>query len=782
MLALIATPASTVTTALLRRQQTARTWIQPVLPQRALPQLRRGNTMTMANVKGMDAVTFKPFELQKDEPRNMSEMLDTIRAKLKAMGDGTISVSAYDTAWVALVKRLDGDDGPQFPTSIDWITKNQLPDGSWGDESYFLVHDRIINTLACIVALKSWNIHHHKCERGLSFIRENLWRITEQDEENMPVGFEITLPTLLEMAKGLGLDLPYDEPALQEIYSKRDLKLSKIPKDALHAGPTTLLLSIEGMPGLDWEKLLKFQCPDGSIMSSPAPTAYALMQTKDKKCLQFLEELVNNYNSGVPFTYPIDIFERLWVVDRLERLGISRYFRSEILGCLDHVYRQLTPEGLPATRGCPVNDIDDTAMGFRLMRLYGYDVSAGVFEHFEKGDEFVCYPGQSNKSVTATHNLYRAAQLSFPGEDVLERADVFSRGFLKEKRASGKLGDKWVIPKDFPGEVGYALDFPWRASLPRIETRFYLEQYGGSSDVWIGKVLYRIPLVSNELFLKTAREDFFSFQRFCRHELNGLRKWYDKNKLAAFGVTPKCVLRAYFLAAANIFEPDRAAERLAWARTAVIAEAVSCHLRGKASDANSTSGDGPISELDNNGRHALTRVDEDPEKALLDALGELIGIASSENASHGLREAWKQWLRSLTTKEELDSCGGNTALLIVRSVEISSGRYSLKEHDANHSEYTQLERLTSSICRKLTSMIPVQNGAYIKDDEKSVSHVDSEMRQLAQSVFQSCNSINRVTRQTFLDVAKSYYYVAHSSTETIDSHISKVIFEDVISE
>jgi hypothetical protein len=45
--------------------------------------------------------------------------------------------------------------------------------------------------------------------------------------ECMPVGFEITLPTLLEMAKGFGLDLPYDEAVLQEIYSKRYLKLSK---------------------------------------------------------------------------------------------------------------------------------------------------------------------------------------------------------------------------------------------------------------------------------------------------------------------------------------------------------------------------------------------------------------------------------------------------------------------------------------------------------------------------------------------------------------------------
>jgi hypothetical protein len=43
----------------------------------------------------------------------------------------------------------------------------------------------------------------------------------------MLVGFEITLPTLLEMAKNLGLDIPYHEPALNEIYSKRNLKLSK---------------------------------------------------------------------------------------------------------------------------------------------------------------------------------------------------------------------------------------------------------------------------------------------------------------------------------------------------------------------------------------------------------------------------------------------------------------------------------------------------------------------------------------------------------------------------
>ena len=53
------------------------------------------------------------------------------------------------------------------------------------------------------------------------------------------------------------------------------------------------------------------------------------------------------------------------------------------------------------------------------------------------------------------------------------------------------------------------------------------------------------------------------------------RRWCEKNNLEMYGVTPQSAVRAYFLAAANIFEPDRAAERLGWARTAVIAQAIS---------------------------------------------------------------------------------------------------------------------------------------------------------------------------------------------------------------
>lgn len=44
-------------------------------------------------------------------------------------------------------------------------------------------------------------------------------------------------------------------------------------------------------------------------------------------------------------------------------------------------------------------------------------------------------------------------------------------------------------------------------------------------------------------------------------------------------MAPRDVLRAYFLAAACIFEPSRATERLAWARASVMANIISKYLR-----------------------------------------------------------------------------------------------------------------------------------------------------------------------------------------------------------
>ncbi|KAK8635911.1 hypothetical protein V6N13_004624 [Hibiscus sabdariffa] len=427
------------------------------------------------------------------EPDKIKEHVDNIKSMLGSMENGKISCSAYDTTWVALIEDVNGSGSPQFPSTLQWIANNQLPDGSWGDAHIFVAHDRLINTLACVVALKTWNIHPDKYQKGVEFFKENIRKLENENAEHMPIGFEVAFPSLLEVARTLNVEVPYDSPVFQDIYESRDLKLTKIPKEIMHSVPTTLLHSLEGMSGLDWEKLLKLRCPDGSFLFSPSSTAFAFMQTKDENCLEYLTNIVQRFNGGVPNVYPVDLFEHIWAMDRLQRLGISRYFKPEIKQCIDYVYRQV-------------------------------HIATYVFRHFEKGGEFFCFVGQSNQAVTGIFNLYRASQVRFPGDKILEDASHFSSNFLRPKQAAHQLLDKWIIIKDLPGEVRYALEFPWHASLPRVETRFYIQQYGGEDDVWIGKTLYRMPYVNNNAYLELAKLDFNNCQALHQKEWASIQK------------------------------------------------------------------------------------------------------------------------------------------------------------------------------------------------------------------------------------------------------------------
>ncbi|XP_042379535.1 ent-copalyl diphosphate synthase 1-like [Zingiber officinale] len=719
-------------------------------------------------------------EFLEEEEGTIWGMVQEVKAMLRSMGDGEISISAYDTAWVALVRDPEGEGRRSlFPASLRWIADNQLGDGSWGNAAVFSAHDRLISTLACAVALASWNLHPDKCRRGVEYVRENMWRLGEEAAEHMPIGFEVAFPSLLDLAKELGLEIPYSHPCLQGITAMRDLKMERIPKQVLHEVPTTLLHSLEGMVGLDWEKLLRLQCQDGSFLFSPSSTAYALMQTGDGNCLKYLHRLVRRFGGGVPNVYPVDLFERLWAVDRLQRLGIAGYFSPEIKDCLDYVHRYWTEDGICWAKESRVFDIDDTSMGFRLLRLHGYPVSPGVLRQFEKDGEFVCFAGQSNQAVTGMFNLNRAAQVAFPGEEILERAKSFSYAFLREKQAAHQLLDKWIITKDLPGEVEYALDFPWYASLPRVEARFYLEQYGGGSDIWIGKTLYKMPLVNNDVYLELAKLDFNHCQALHQLEWLHLQKWYEEAGLQWHGVSRRALLEDYFLAAACIFEPERATERLGWVRTMVLSKAVSSYLSDNSctetsrqalilnflDDENYCSNGHGISraKVRRKGEHLAELLHQ-----LVDGLVALAANSHQQRMRHYLHEAWKVWFSIWKCEEE------NIGLLLVTTIEACGGRFNLTSAQP---QYDELAHLLSSICALL---LPRK---LIKEDMNKET-IDEKMQELAQCVLRSATPDDQgldfhQTKQTFLLVAKGFYYTAHCPEDVLNSHITKVLFQPV---
>lgn len=80
-------------------------------------------------------------------------------------------------------------------------------------------------------------------------------------------------------------------------------------------------------------------------------------------------------------------------------------------------------------------------------------VASDVFERFKNGDVFSTFMGQSTEAVTGMFNLYRASELVFPGEKILEDAKRHAVKFLSRKREANELVDKWIIAKDLAGEV-----------------------------------------------------------------------------------------------------------------------------------------------------------------------------------------------------------------------------------------------------------------------------------------------------------------------------------------
>lgn len=94
-------------------------------------------------------------------------MVEKIREKITNV-KVEISPSAYDTAWVAMVPSQEYSDRPSFPQCVDWIMKNQNPNGSWGlnPGHPFMLKDSLSCTLACLLALAKWNIGNKQVKRG----------------------------------------------------------------------------------------------------------------------------------------------------------------------------------------------------------------------------------------------------------------------------------------------------------------------------------------------------------------------------------------------------------------------------------------------------------------------------------------------------------------------------------------------------------------------------------------------------------------------------------------
>ncbi|PKI60539.1 hypothetical protein CRG98_019015, partial [Punica granatum] len=84
----------------------------------------------------------------------------------------------------------------------------------------------------------------------------------------------------------------------------------------------------------------------------------------------------------------------------------------------------------------------------------------------------------------------------------------------------------------------------------------------------------RMLKVNNDVYLELAKLDYNECQALHLSEWDSIQRWYLESEIGDFRINTEALLFAYFVAAASIFEPERAGERLAWAKALILVETV----------------------------------------------------------------------------------------------------------------------------------------------------------------------------------------------------------------
>ncbi|PHH92132.1 hypothetical protein CDD83_8805 [Cordyceps sp. RAO-2017] len=448
-------------------------------------------------------------------------------------GFGSLSISIYDTAWLAMIRAPGDRSRWLFPESYSYLLLHQAEDGTW--PTYASPIDGILNTLAGLLAL----VKHHKSEsvdadaprpadgawglpsriekaRGALASALSNWKV----DQTVHVCFEMLVPSLLKQLGEEGIVFEFaGRSALTALQQK---KLSRFQPDMVASKkPSSLLHSLEALVGTFDFGLVRHHCTDyGGMLGSPASTAAYLAHSPawDARAQAYLEHVVRSYGScgGVPSAFPTPLFEMSWVMSTLLSNGFdARHFRDEDVRAVTGYLREAVvgQGGVLGFAPALLPDADDSARCLLALTALGVQADrAPLVRSFEAGDHFRTYPRERDPSASANCNVLLAL-LASPDVDRYAAQIEKAARFLCARWAAGGLRDKWNLATEYA-------DMLLASALGQL---LHVYDGGRLRDVAVAVVQVDVPIVLVQLLGRTL----------CRQRSNG--SWEDSVERTSYG-------------------------------------------------------------------------------------------------------------------------------------------------------------------------------------------------------------------------------------------------------
>jgi halimadienyl-diphosphate synthase len=359
---------------------------------------------------------------------------------------GKVSTTAYDTAWVA---RLGELDYPLSEAALEWVRANQLPDGSWGVKEIEYYHDKVLCTLASMIALAANGDNKDKprIERGQVAVAKSLKHL-QDDISGETVGFESIVPTLIAEAQDLGALNYSPNGVLTKLSQRRQKKIAYLPKGQINRHvPLAFSAEMAGKDGRDLLDVPNLQEMTGAVGQNPSSTVYFVTQIcyGEKSALRYLRRYAG-YN-GTPHFVPFEIFEQGWII---WNLALSPLLQDDDLRALCQPSLGWLRSSWEPGRGVghsvsfTPKDGDDTAVVFEVLNFFGQPLDIEGVLNYESEQCFRSFEFETHPSTTTNiHILSTLKNAGYTVDDpLIQKIWRFLQGAQIQP---GVWSDKWHI-------------------------------------------------------------------------------------------------------------------------------------------------------------------------------------------------------------------------------------------------------------------------------------------------------------------------------------------------